>query len=205
MQKYLKIGVSYLKGQYFPHLLLTLAFCLASVGIMSFRNLDEMQSARVLEMYVSFGGILLLTPLFMPEQNVEIWQLEKSKATPMWQIYLVRIVIAVLFMVICFSAFPLVLEKNGSVVLWEKMWIGGISEMFLLGAIGFFISAVTNQVVIGYMIAVIYYVSNFGAAKKLGKLGLFQMMRGEYGFAGWMLAVGILLIVSGILLRERKK
>lgn len=205
MQKYLKIGVSYLRGQYLPHLLLTIVFSLASAGIMSFRNLDEMQSARVLEMYVSFGGILLLTPLFMPEQNVEIWQLEKSKATPMWQIYLVRVLIAVPAMLIIFSIFPFLLEKNGSVVLWDKMWIGGISEMFFLGAIGFFVSAVTNQVVIGYMLAVIYYVANIGASKHLGKLGLFQMLRGHYDFAGWMMAVGLVLLAAGILLRERRK
>ena len=85
MQKYLKIGISYLRGQYLPHLLLTLLFCLASVGFMSFQNLAVEQSAKVLEMYVSLAGIFLLTPLFMPEQNQDIWQLEKSKATPTTQ------------------------------------------------------------------------------------------------------------------------
>lgn len=188
-----------------PHLLLTLLFCLASVGFMSFRNLDVFQSAKVLEMYVSFAGILLLTPLLMPEQNREIWQLEKSKATPMWQIYLVRLVIASLVMAAAFTVFPLILEESGSDFLWDKMWIGGISEMFLLGAVGFSVSALTNQVVIGYMIAVVYYVSNIGGKKYFGKLALFQMMEGKYDFAGWMLGVGAVLIVAAILIRERQR
>lgn len=205
MQKYLKLGASYLKGQYLPHLLLTLLFCLASAGFMSFRNLEVTQSAKVLELYVSFVGILLMTPLFMPEQNREIWQLEKSKATPMWQIYLVRLVLALLVMAVVYTAFPLVLEQNGSEFLWNKMWISGVSEMFLLGAIGFAVSALTNQVVIGYMIAVIYYVSNIGGKEYFGKLGLFQMMDGKYDFAGWMLGVGAVLIVAAILIRERQR
>lgn len=205
MQKYFRIGASYLKGQYLPHLLLTLAFGVASIGIMSFRNLDEMQSARVLEMYVSFGGILLMTPLLMPEQNVEIWQLEKSKATPMWQIYLVRIVMSLVCMALFFTVFPVILEKNGSVVLWDKMWIGGFSEMFFLGAVGFFVSAVTNQVVIGYMVSVIYFMANIGICKKLKMFGLFQMMRGQYDFAAWMLTAGLVLLTAGICLRERRR
>lgn len=205
MQKYLKIGISYLRGQYLPHLLLTLLFCLASVGFMSFQNLAVEQSAKVLEMYVSLAGIFLLTPLFMPEQNQDIWQLEKSKATPMWQLYLVRLFLGIVFMVSVITLFMAVLDRNGSVVLWNWMWVGGISEMLFLGAVGFAVSGITNQAVIGYMIAVVYYLSNMGGRKYFGKLALFQMMDGNYDFAGWMLLVSAVLIVASVIIRERQK
>lgn len=203
MEKYFKLGVSYLKGQYLPHLLLTLLFCFMSTGFLSFRNLELYQSAKVLEMYVSFVGILLMTPLLMPEQDREIWELERSKATPMWRIYLVRLILAFLVMAAVSVVFPFILEQNGSEFLWDKMWIGGFSEMFLLGAVGFAASALTNQVVIGYMLAVIYYVSNIGGKKYFGKLALFQMMGGSYDFAVWMLAAGVVLIVVSVVIRER--
>ncbi|MCI8326316.1 MAG: hypothetical protein HFI37_00905 [Lachnospiraceae bacterium] len=205
MQKYSKIGISYFKGQYLPHLAVTLLFCLLSVCFVSFRNLELMQSAKILEMYVSLAGIFLMTPLLMPEQNVEIWQLEKSKATPMWQIYLVRLLLSSVLVAFVYTAFSLALEINDSAFLWDKMWICGISELFLLGAIGFAVSAITNQVVIGYMIAVIYYVANIGGRKYFGGLALFQMMEGKYDFAGRMFAVGIAVIVLSILIRERQK
>lgn len=205
MQKYLRIGGSYFRGQYLPHLLLACLYCAISVCFISFRNLEAVQSAKVLEIYVSFAGILLMTPLLMPEQNREIWQLEKSKVTPMWQIYLVRLCIALCFVILLFTVFPIALEQNGSVFLWDRMWVNGISEMIFLGSIGFAVAAVTNQVVLGYMLAVIYYVANFGGREYFGKLALFQMMEGKYDFAGWMLGVSVLLVAGSIVIRERQR
>ena len=72
MEKYLSAGSSFVRRQYAPHLLLTLLFALMSGFFVSFRNLDGVQAAKVMELYASFGGILLLTPLFLPEQNREI-------------------------------------------------------------------------------------------------------------------------------------
>ena len=38
-----------------------------------------------------------------------------------------------------------------------------------------------------------------------GKLALFQMARNKYGFAGFMLVVAAVLIVAGVLIRERNR
>lgn len=205
MEKYLRIGTSFVKRQYFPHILLTLVFCAMSGGIMSFQNLSESQSAKVLELYVSFVGILLLTPLFLPEQDGEIWHLEKSKATPLWQLYLIRLLIGIAGMIAVTTIFLYLLKNGNSEVLFQRMWIGAFGEMLLLGAVGFFVSAITNQVILGYMLAVMYYAMNIGNNKFLGKLALFQMTQGQYDFAGWMICVSCLLFVFGILIRERKK
>lgn len=91
MEKYLSAGSSFIRRQYAPHLLVTLLFCCMSGFFVSFRNLDSQQAAKVMEMYAAFAGILLLTPLFMPEQNREIWLLEKSRATSLWKLYLIRL------------------------------------------------------------------------------------------------------------------
>ena len=60
MEKYLSAGSSFVRRQYAPHLLLTLLFALMSGLFVSFRNLDGVQAAKVMELYASFGGILLL-------------------------------------------------------------------------------------------------------------------------------------------------
>ncbi len=205
MPKYLKIGVSFIHRQYLPHLIMTVLFCLLSGGIMSFQNLAQPQVARALELFVSFVGVLLLTPLFLPEQDEEIWLLEKSKATAIWKLYLVRLLIGTMAMLAVVAFFIWRMWEGGSDVLVKDMYLGTFAEMMLLGAIGFCVSGITNQVVLGYMLAVIYYAINFGNNKFLGKMAMFQMAKGHYDFIGWMLLVSLLLIGLGIIIREKTK
>lgn len=62
MEKYLTLMASFVKRQYYPHLLLTLLFVAVSGGFVSFKGLEEQQAARVMEMYAAFAGILLFPP-----------------------------------------------------------------------------------------------------------------------------------------------
>lgn len=204
MEKYASLTVSFLKRQYFPHLLLVLLFVLASGGFVSFRNLDALQAARVMEMYVVLIGILLFTPLFMPEQDKEIWNLERSRQMAMWKVYLPRIVAAVVIFLLVTVLFTVRLVQGGGSFETGILFRGTVCEILFLGSIGFFAAAVTNQPVIGYMLAFVYYAVNIGGGKVFGKFALFQMMKGEYG--GWIywLFGGILLFFSGVFLRERK-
>ena len=75
MEKYGRLTASFVKRQYFPHLLMVLLFVVLSGGFVSFRGLDGARAAKVMEMYAAFAGIFLFTPLFMPEQDREIWDL----------------------------------------------------------------------------------------------------------------------------------
>ena len=65
-------------------------------------------------------------------------------------------------------------------------------------------SGITNQVILGYMVSVLYFMVNIGGSKYLGKFALFQMMKGSYDFAALMLPVAFLLLAGGIVLRERR-
>ena len=103
--QYLKLTFCFVKRQYYPHLLLILLFVAVSGGFVSFKGLNSFQAAKVMEMYVAFSGILLFTPLFMPEQDKEIWDLERSKGTPMWQVYLPRILLALFVCLLVISLF----------------------------------------------------------------------------------------------------
>lgn len=170
---------------------------------MSFRNLDLMQSAKVLEMYAGFTGILLFTPLFLPEQDRELWQLERSKKTSMLCVYMVRLLPALVSLVLIVSFFLQRMKAGGSQLEMPSMWAGAFTELLFLGGIGFFFSGITNQVVLGYMVAVVYYAANIGAGKYFGKLALFQMMKGQYDFIPWMLCTSLVLYAGTVLLRER--
>lgn len=204
MEKYAALTVSFWKRQYYPHLLLVLVFVLASGGFVSFRSLDGQQAAKVMEMYVSLTGILLFTPLFMPEQDKEIWSLERSRQMPMQAVYLLRLLSAfAVFTVVLFLFFVLLLQGGGSFEPMPLLW-GAFCEILFLGSIGFFASAVTNNVIVGYMCAFIYYALSIGGKKLLGRIALFQMMQGEYGNWGYWLLCGLVLFTAGLLWRERK-
>ncbi len=203
MEKYGKVTASFVKRQYFPHLLLILLFVVFSGGFVSFRGLESAQAAKVMEMYVAFAGILLFTPLFMPEQDREIWDLERSKRTAMWQLYLPRILLALLVCILVISLFMGLMVRGGGNFDVGSLLLGAYCEILFLGSIGFFASAVTNQVVVGYMIAVVYYVVNIGGGQYLGRFALFQMMKGEYGSWIYWLLGAVALLASGVVVRER--
>lgn len=204
MEKYGKLAVSFLRHQYKLHLLLTAALCLLSGCIMSFRNLDAVQSAAVMERYAILSGIFLMAPLFMPEQDRDIWLLERSKAMPVCRLYLIRILLAVFLLLAVLGGFQAVMYLGNSSFDGRALLRGAFSEALFLGSIGFFVSAVTNQVILGYMVSFIYYVVNMGGAKYFGKFGLLQMLRGNEGFWYWQASAALLLISAGILLRERR-
>lgn len=203
MERYLSVGSNFLRRQYLPHLLITLLLCIMSGFFVSFQNLSPEQAAKVMEMFVIFTGILLFTPLFMPEQNREIWLLEKSKQTPLWQLYLVRILEALVLLAVIVTVFIGVLSLGNSEFEAGKLWLGSFAEILFLGAVGFCVSGITNQVVLGYMVSVLYFVGNIGGSKYFGKLALFQMMKGDFTFMPWMMAGAVILLAAGIVIREK--
>lgn len=203
MERYLSVGSNFLRRQYLPHLLITLLLCIMSGFFVSFQNLLPEQAAKVMEMFVIFTGILLFTPLFMPEQNREIWLLEKSKQTSLWQLYLVRILEALVLLAVIVTVFIGVLSLGNSEFEAGKLWLGSFAEILFLGAVGFFVSGITNQVVLGYMVSVLYFVGNIGGSKYFGKLALFQMMKGDFTFMPWMMAGAVILLAAGIVIREK--
>lgn len=202
MEKYEKLTVSFVKRQYYPFLCLVILFVAVSDGFVSFRGLGSAQAAKVMEMYVAFVGILLFTPLFMPEQDKEIWDLERSKATDMWKVYLPRLILALLGCLLAISLFVGRMKSGGGAFEAGILFRGASCEILFLGSIGFFVSAVTNQVVLGYMAAVVYFAMNIGGGKYLGKFALFKMMRGEYGTWMYWLAGAVVLLAAGVVIRE---
>ena len=203
MERYLSAGSSFARRQYAPHLAVTVLFCCMSGFFVSFRNLDALQAAKVMEMYGSFAGILLLTPLFMPKQDREIWLLEKPKATPLWKLYAIRLLIAAALLAVVVTVFIQAMQRGNSQFNVDQLWAGAFCEAFFLGSIGFFVSGATNQAVLGYMASVVYFFTNIGASKYLGVFGLFQMMKGEYGFIAPMAALSLFLVAGAAALRER--
>ena len=72
MERILSIEKEHFKNHYAGHLAAALLFCLFAPVIVGMEALNRYQAGQVLDMYFSLLGIVLLTPLFMPEQNKDI-------------------------------------------------------------------------------------------------------------------------------------
>ena len=167
-------------------------------------NLDMYASAVPLEMFVSLIGIVMLTPVFAPEQNADIDDLVSSKYVNTVKIYLIRTVYSIIILALFTGLFCVYMGiRNCDVTL--GLMAGTLSDTIFLGSLGMITSSVCNNTVIAYMIPLVYYAVNYGMGSKLKNYYLFSMTVGKFQPKIWMLVTGILLITASILYRAVQK
>lgn len=169
-------------------------------------NLDAEAAAVPLELFLALIGIVLLTPVFQPEQNAEVDDLVSSKYVNTIIVYLIRTVYSILLLILIISGFLMFMEIcnceiNG------LLWFGTIADAIVLGALGMFAAAIVNHTAVAYMLPLIYYILNYGMGSKLGNFYLFSMRTGDFEPKPWLLLMGILLITASILIKyiQRKQ
>lgn len=167
-------------------------------------NLDANAAALPMEMFVSLIGIIILTPIFQPEQNSDINGLVSSKYINITSIYIIRTIYSIIFLIILISLFSAYMYiRHCDITLW--LIIGTISNAIFLGSLGMITSSICNNTIIAYMIPTVFYALNYGMGSKLKNFYLFSMTIGQFTPKIWMLATGILLIIAAILLKEIQK
>lgn len=167
-------------------------------------NLDIYASAVPLEMFVSLIGIVILTPVFQPEQNAEIDDLVSSKYISTTRIYLIRTIysiIAITLFICMFSGYMSIRDCDVDL----RLMTGTLSDAIFLGSLGMITSSICGNTVAGYMIPIVFYSLNYGMGSKLKIFYLFSMTIGNFEPKIWMLITGILLIAVSILFRQIRK
>lgn len=205
MERYLKIAKVNLKFNLCPHIISAISLCLISPLIMGLKNLDSINTAKILEIYISLLGIILLVPLFMPEQDKDIRDLIKSKKESIVMNYLIRIAEALLFLVIMVLVFLAYLKIGNCTFDFAQYFYGTISTCIFLGGLGVLVYSIVDNIAVGYMVPILYYILCQGSGEKyLGKFYLFSMMQGNYIDKKYLLIAGIVMIVIGIFYRSKK-
>lgn len=186
---------AFIKNSYIWHIMLAVVFGLVSVVFISYRNLDMHACAIVMEVYAIFTGVFLFAPLLFPEQDADFFSLEKTKAYSITRLITLRIILASILTFIAILGYVIAFKHGNSKFEVNKLVTCSFVEFFYLGSMAFAVSAMTKQIVFGYMISVMYYLFCFGSGKKyLGALALFKMQRGNYEEWGLMLLVSIVLL-----------
>lgn len=178
--------------------------CLLVPLLIGTANLDQKSSAMPLEMFVSLIGIVLLTPVFQPEQNEEINDLVSSKYCSTERVYLIRTVYSVATAVLLIAIFT-VYMKMRSCYVTPVMALGTAADAIFLGSIGMLSSALTGNTVIGYMPPLLYYALNIGMGPKLGSFYLFSMLTGSYTAKLWLFLAGLLMMAAALFYQRLRK
>lgn len=198
MVETLEIAKTNLRHNSLLSIVAAVLLCLITPLLIGTANLDRNSAAMPLEMFVSLIGIVLLTPVFQPEQNEEIHDLVSSKHCSTEKVYLIRTLYTVGVVVLLIYLFVVYMQTQGSDVTMVLVF-GAAANAIFLGSMGMLVSALTGNTVIGYMPPFLYYALNIGMGPKLGNFYLFSMTVGNFRVKIWLLAAGVLMIMVSLL------
>ena len=206
MERILSIEIEHFKNHYAGHLAAALLFSLLAPVIMGMEALNQYQAGQLLDVYFSLLGIVLLTPLFMPEQNKDIRDLLASREYPLRNIQLLRLLQAVVILAVLNLLVLFQMKLGECTFPFGTYFCCAMANCVFLGGLGIFAYGITDHLVIAYMIPVFYYICCYGAGQKyLGKFYLFSLMTGDLENKIWLGTAGILLTAAGVVIRNRKK
>ena len=190
-----------LRHNFLPHLFLALVIVFFTPVIFGISSLNPIESAQPFEKLLSLTGTILLTPVFLPEQNENIRDLIRSKRIDHLAVCFIRLLYSVFFLAVIFGIFTLIMYNSESEIT-IKHFIGGYASALFLGALGFFSAGISRNFVIGYMVSMIYYISNFAMKDELKNLYLFSMSAGSFHEKYWLIgSSAILFVITFVLLK----
>ena len=206
MEKYWHIEKTNLKYHIPVHLLVCILLLFVSPFFMGVKNLTAQDTAKVLEMYVALIGIVLLTPVFLPEQDRGIRDLVCTKYLTSAVVYLVRIAGNIVLLILLAGLYIAMLKHNRCEFPMVWYFLGTYVEMLFLGGLGLFFYGLCDHLVIGYMAPVVYYMVALGSGQKYMKMFYpFSMTYGSYDEKLWLAAGAVVLIGAGVWLRCRRR
>ena len=207
MEKLLGVAKVSLKYNLLPPIIISLGLCLIAPFVVGVKNLDQYQTAKVLEFYLVFLGILLLPPVFLPDQDENIRDLIRSKKTPLILIQTVRISEAIAIMAIFILGFLLFLKSGNCEFIYGHYFYGTFATCLFLGGIGVLAYGFIDYIAVAYMIPCLYFVLNYGSSSKyLGRFCLSSMTKGEpIEKKLYLLVGGVIMIVIAMFFRHYKE
>lgn len=191
------LGVN-LRRNFLPHFLAAVFIIIAFTLLMGISALNEVQSARPVEMVMPIVGVILLTPVFHPEQDENIRDVVRSKRTSYRAICVLRVAYSVFFLGLLCGGFVYIMRLCESAVT-VRHFIGGFASGLFLGAIGFFFAGISRSVIVGYMSSLIYYAANYAFGRRI-IFDLFSMTTATDFYDSHIIGIKYLLIAAAALL-----
>lgn len=206
MERYWKIEKMNLKYHIPLHVFVCVLMLCVSPLLMGVENLSAVDTAKVLERYVALIGIIMLVPVFLPEQDMGIRELVYAKYTKSAEVYLIRLFGNIFILAVFLGAYIFMLKSNQCGFPAVKYYLGTFAEMVFFGGIGLFFYGLSDNLVIGYMASIVYYIMAVGSGKKYLKiLYPFSMSMESYTEKICLIVTAAGMIAGGIYFRCRRK
>lgn len=191
------LGVN-LRRNFLPHFITAVLILTAASLLMGISALNRIQSARPVEQIMPLVGMILLTPVFYPEQNENIRDTVNSKKTDHIRVCIIRTIYSVFFLALLCGGFIFAMYLCESAVT-VRHFIGGFASGLFLGAVGFFFAGISKNIIAGYMAALIYYTANSVAGRRV-VFDLFTMTAAIDFDGGYIILIKYLLIAAAVLI-----
>ena len=206
MERYVVVARENQKHNLWIPFLICILLLIVSPLFLGIENLTEPETAKVLEYYAVFISIILLPAVFLPEQDKDIRDLLSSKYMPVAKLYGIRMTQAIIYLMLLLGIYMCVLKAGNCEFAFLKLYMGELATMVFLGGMGIFFYALTDQVVVGYMIPLLYYILNITISpNKIKGLYLFSMSIGKYEWKWTLGMAGVVLLAAGIAIRSKRK
>lgn len=204
MERYQKIAYVNLKHNLIIPYVLVVLLCLLSPLVIGLENLNENQTAKVIEVFISLFGIILLMSIFTPDIDRDVRDIISSKKESMIVNHVLRSISALILIAVTGVLYLGWMALGSCDFSFSGMFFVLMANSIFLGGLGVFFFSISNQPVLGYMVPILYYVLNFGSGKKyLGDFYLFSVMQtGSYQEKYILLAGGIGLLVLSVIWRD---
>lgn len=202
METYWQIEKVNLKYHVPLHFLVCVLLLAVSPLLMGVENLAAEDTAKVLERYVALTGIIMITPIFLPEQDKNLRELVRAKYVNSASVYLARLLGNVLLLMFLLGMYMFMLYNGGCSFPMVKYFLGTLAEMLFLGGLGVCFYGIADNLVAGYMAPMVYYIAAIGGGDKYLKLLYpFSMSAGSYTEKYCLFGAAVLLITAGIFFR----
>lgn len=201
MSMYLDVAKYNLRFNLLPHIAAALGLVVLTPVLFGITALDAVTVAYPLEFSLPFLGVILLTPVYTPEQDPGLLDTVRIRKTPYLLICGIRIVMMSILMLLFIGGFVLLMSVLESEVTLAHVWASYANAVFL-GGLGILTSAVSGQAVIGYMVPVLYFVMDLMGS--FGSFTMFSMMRnGTIDGKVMLFLIGICCIAASAGIRRQ--
>lgn len=167
-------------------------------------NLNAVHSAECLEQAVSFIGIFLIVPLAAPEQPKDIQEVIYVRQIPYTKILLARLIMSLAALFILIGGFAAIMLIQNCTFTFIHYVAGTTISAMALGSVGFLAAVVSNHFVIGYFVAVGYYLLNFLGSISSHNIFYLFSIESNYKSKIWLVGISLLLISFTLFYEERK-
>lgn len=202
IENYLNLIVINLKLNTLAYLLFSIVFLCILPIVQGVSNLNKTATALCLENFVAIIGIILLVPIFSPEESKEIDEVVSSKSISTFKPYAVRTVLASISILVLVSGFCTMLRYNSCIFPFIPYIFGTFISAIFLGSIGMFASSLLGSTIVGYMTSIWYLIINMMTGNKyVGDFYILSMKNNSFNEKYHLLFGCVVFIALSIIIK----